>query len=152
MPCHNPRLSAYIPARALSRSTRLIVDKGIVNRTDFRSKEEKQRYGGKMYNFPAYARSKEHPSDHHKAVIYTNPLTYESSSPCTPKLSTALISIFSRGSSFGSFSTGVPGSAFAYSAGGIEKKISVSWSLVGSLKCLSWVDIVDMAYCQTQEL
>lgn len=66
MPCHNPRLRAYIPARALSRSTRLIVDKGIVNRTDFRSKEEKQRYGGKMYNFPAYARRKEHPSDHHK--------------------------------------------------------------------------------------
>lgn len=54
IPCHNPKLSAYMPARAFSRSTRRIVDSGIVNRTDFRSTEEKVRYGGRIYSFPAY--------------------------------------------------------------------------------------------------
>src|ERR1700722_11932177 len=52
-PCHVIRLSAYMPARAFSLSTRRIVESGIVKRTDLRSTDVKARYGGIMYSLPA---------------------------------------------------------------------------------------------------
>lgn len=46
-----------MPARALSRSTRRMVDRGTVNRTDLWSREVKARYGAMMYSLPAWART-----------------------------------------------------------------------------------------------
>ena len=58
IPCQSARLSAYTPARALSRSTRRIVLSGIVNRDDLRSCEAKVRYGGRRYSLPACVQSR----------------------------------------------------------------------------------------------
>lgn len=39
------KLSAYIPARAFSRSTLRMVESGMVKRTDLRSSDVNARYG-----------------------------------------------------------------------------------------------------------
>lgn len=70
-----------------------------------------------------------------------NKLTYESSTPGSPKLSTALISILSASFAL-CLSSSVGGDVTGTS--GIEKKRWSSCSFVGSLKFRSWVDIVDM--------
>ena len=54
MPCHNRRLNAYTPARAFNLSTLRTVQSGIVNRTDFLSREANARYGGIICSFPAF--------------------------------------------------------------------------------------------------
>ena len=68
-------------------------------------------------------------------------LTYESSTPCSPKLSTALMSIRSASAELclSSLSEGD-----ALGASGIEKKRWSSCSFEGSLKFRSCVDMVDM--------
>lgn len=70
-----------------------------------------------------------------------NKLTYESSTPCSPKLSTALISILSASGAL-YLSPSLEGNVAGTS--GIEKKRWSSCSFEGSLKFRSWVDIVDM--------
>lgn len=55
MPCHVNKLRAYTPARAFNRSTLRIVESGMVNLTDFLSRDEYARYGGIMCNLPAYS-------------------------------------------------------------------------------------------------
>lgn len=98
------------------------------------------------------------------ALLLHEALTYESSSPCTPRLSTALISIFSSSVSAAptlfspapNFSLCGCGSALSapsaepdaddapFTLDGSAKKSCVSWSRVGSLKFRRCVDIVDI--------
>lgn len=67
-------------------------------------------------------------------------LTYASSRFCTPRVSTALISIFSSSSDFSP--------PWVSASKGSEKKSRFSCSFVGSLKFLRCVDIVDMVVCR----
>jgi len=46
VPCHRVKLSAYIPARALSFSTLRMAASGTLNLADLRSSEAKARNGG----------------------------------------------------------------------------------------------------------
>ena len=72
-----------------------------------------------------------------------NKLTYESSMPCSPKLSTALMSILAASEAL-CLSPSLGGDVIGNSGTGIEKKRWSSCSFEGSLKFRSWVDIVDM--------
>ena len=46
VPCHRVKLSAYIPARALSFSTLRMAASGMLNRADLRSNDANVRNGG----------------------------------------------------------------------------------------------------------
>ena len=65
--CHSERLRAYIPARAFSLSTLLMVHRGMVNLTDLRSRLENAKYGGNKWSFPAYI-----PASRHEDMSYMN--------------------------------------------------------------------------------
>lgn len=144
MLCHSNKLRAYMPARALSLSTLRIVHSGIVNRTDFRSRDVKARYGGIRYSFPGYYATLRNVQHSPPRLEWIQQLTYGSSTPDTPRLNVALISILSSSPPFEALPFGFSFSLLDSICGstGREKNSCVSWSFVGSLKCRRCVEIV----------